>query len=353
MEPRRRVVAGLGGAAAVLIGIGVAAIVFDAGFGGGLPSIGTATTTLPTPSSNSLSGSPSAPISTHPGTGIPGTVPPSASASAPASSGPSQRTIGFMQQGNGFIYLAADGSVVPVPAVSGLEIVIDKGRALYYALASNKYGLLTNSYAGEFIPLVTMGQADGSSAETGGLALAGPVVAKLISDKLATITSDSDRWIVALPVDIRSSGKAIIDVSFDQFGLAGWSDTPRVVVRFAGSLPVVEANPTNGGFHVLVEGLGVTAWQVIDPVRLGLPTDAIDPAHSMNELLVYGSGTPTLDGSPVVRDINADGRAAMGQLMIAASGDVSVSLVVAGSHADLGPDKILTVGNVPVFVAQA
>jgi hypothetical protein len=31
---------------------------------------------------------------------------------------------------------------------------------------------------------------------------------------------------------------------------------------------------------------------------------------------------------------------------------VSVSLVVNGSRADLGADKVLTVGDVPVFVAS-
>jgi hypothetical protein len=197
-----------------------------------------------------------------------------------------------------------------------------------------------------------MGQANGSSAETGGIVLAGPIVAKLISDKLATIKVDADRWIVALPVDIRSAGKSPVDVSFDQFGLTGWSNTPRVIVRFPGSMPIVEAVPSNGGFHVLVEGLGVTAWQVIDPARLNLPAASIDPAHAMNQLLVYGGGTPTLNGDSLRRDILVDRRAAVGDLMLAATSDVSVSLVVDGSRAELGPDKILTVGDVPVFIAQ-
>jgi hypothetical protein len=38
--------------------------------------------------------------------------------------------------------------------------------------------------------------------------------------------------------------------------------------------------------------------------------------------------------------------------MLVAGGDVSVSLVVAGSRAELGPDKVLSVGDVPVFVAS-
>jgi hypothetical protein len=277
-----------------------------------------------------------------------GSPTPYLSPSPSASAGPSARASGFVQQGDGFVYDAPDGSTVPVIPVPGLAIKIESGKADYYALASNPYNLLTDSYAGEFMPLVTMGQADGSNAETGGIVLAGPVVQNLIDDQLASIASDVDRWIVALPVDIRSSPSSTVQVTFDDFGLAGWSNTPRVVIRFSGSLPVVEAVPTNGGYHVLVEELGVTAWQVIDPIRLGLATDSIDPAHVMNELLVYGNGTPDRQADYVF-----DHPVEVGHQMLKATSDVSVSLVVNGSKADLGPNKVLTVGDVPVFVASS
>jgi hypothetical protein len=39
--------------------------------------------------------------------------------------------------------------------------------------------------------------------------------------------------------------------------------------------------------------------------------------------------------------------------MLSATSSVSVSLVVDGSRQDLGPDKVLAVGDVPVFVAKA
>lgn len=354
MEQRRRVVPGLTGAALVLIAVGLVAVVFDPGFAGnGGATTGGAGTTAPRSSSPRASASPTAHPSEPVGSGVPSTPEASPSASSPlVPSSPSHHPTGFAQQGDGFAYFAADGTVIPVPVVAGLEVQIDKGRAIYDALASNRYGLKTGSYAGEFMPLVTMGQANGSSAVTGGIVLGGLVVAKLISDKLASTQLDADRWIVALPVDIRSAGKSSVDVSFDQFGLAGRSNTPRVIVRFPGSMPIVEAIPSNGGFHILVEGLGVTSWQVIDPTRLSLPVASIDPAHAMNQLLVYGSGAPTLDGNSLRRDILVDRRASVGQLMLAATRDVSVSLVVDGSRAELGPDKVLTVGDVPVFIAQ-
>jgi hypothetical protein len=347
MDQQRRVAVSLAGAAIVLIAIGVAAIVFDAGVpGDGQASIAGVSPTPTRPRSPSAVVSPTSSPSRPVGSGIPGTPGPTNTASPVVSGEPSLHTTGFVQQGTGIAYHSADGSVIPVKPVAGLEVRLERGRAIYYALSGNRYGLGRGDYAGEFIPLVTMGQPDGSSAETGGLVLTGPVVATLIADKLASIQLKEDRWIVALPVDIRTVGKTAVDVSFDQFGLAGWSNTPRVVVRFGGSMPVVEANPTNGGFHVLVEQLGVTTWQVIDPVRLTLPPGVIDPAHAMNQLLVYGDGAPSVE-----RDVHWDHRVSVGQQMLMAAGSVSVSLVAEGSRAELGPEKVLTVDDVPVFVA--
>jgi hypothetical protein len=347
MEQRRRVAVGMAAAAFVLIGIGIAALVFDAGVSGeGSPTLAVTDTGTPRANSPSVGVSPSPRVSGPIGSGIPGTPHPIGSASLQASSGPSQHATGFVAKGDGFTYQAGDGSNIPVQEIPGLEVRIERGRAIYYALPSNRYGLASGDYAGEFMPFVTMGQADGSSAATGGVVLTGPVVSTLTADELASIQSKGDRWIVALPVDIRTAGKTNVDVAFDQFGLAGWNNTPRVVVRFGGSLPVVEANQSNGGFHVLVEQLSVTSWQVIDPIRLNLAPGLIDPTHAMNQLLIYGSGVPS-----VQRDVAYDGRAPVGQPMLSASTDVSVSLVVAGSRAELGPEKVLKVNDVPVFVA--
>ncbi len=354
MEPTRRVVAGLSGAALVLIGVGVAALVFDAGLSGGDgATLSHSGATPPRPSFPPVSLSPTVHVS--PSTSGSATPLPSVSSSPVAS--PEPQRVGFSVVGDTVIYNAADGSVVPVAVVPGCEIRLEQGKAVYYALASNKFGLKTGSYAGEFKPLVTMGQADGSNAETGAAVLAGPVVAKMIADTIAAIPADSDKWIVALPVDIRTT-TSYVSVSFDQFGLVGWSNTPRVVVSFPGSLPVVEINPNNEGFHVLVEALGVTTWQVIDPKRLTMDPNTIDPAHAMNQLLIYGNGTPTIPGAGnVPRDTLYDRKASnpfpVGQVMLSARTDVSVSLVVNGSRANLGPDKILKVGDVPVFVAKS
>jgi hypothetical protein len=356
MEPSRRVVAGLSGAALVLVAVGIAALVFDSGLSGGdQATISHAGTSTPRPSFTPARPSPTVRLSPSVGGGS-GTPLPSVSTSPLVSAGPTGH-LGFSLQGTTLTYFAADGSVIPVAPVPGCEVRLESGKAIYYALATNKFGLKTGSYAGEFKPLVTMGQTDGSSAETGGVVMAGPVVARMISDKLSTIPGTDYKWIVALPVDIRTA-TSIVTVSFDQFGLAGWSNTPRVVVGFPGSLPVVEINPNNEGFHVLVEGLGVTAWQVIDPKRLTMAPNAIDPVYAMNQLLIYGGGAPTFPGvsgppKDTLNDRKAGNPFPVGQIMLAATSDVSVSLVVNGSRSDLGPGNILMVGDVPVFVARS
>lgn len=260
---------------------------------------------------------------------------------------PSARTAGFLVHGASIVYYAADGTVVPMEAVPGLRTALVEGRALYYALSSNPYGLRAGSYAGEFMPNVAMQQADGSSAQTGGIVLVGPVASRLIANKVASYAVQADRWTVALPVDIRGAGKSV-SVTFDQFGLHGWWDTPRVMVQFSGQLPVVNVIPGNAGYHVLVEQLGVTTWQVIDPTRLGLSPTVLDPKHLMNELLVYGTGTPSTR-----TDVAFNRAVPVGRAMLSATTEVSVSLVVRGSRADLGPDRVLTVNDVPVFVASS
>lgn len=345
MERRQKIVAGLTIAAVVLIVAGIAAIALDSGFSGSGPTAdwrqltpAPGGSTIPAVTPTVSAGLPSGPVGGTPAVPTP-----------PRSPGPtpSPRPAGFALRGGSLVYYTGDGTVVPVPALSGLRVGVVEGRAIYVALSSNRYNLRSGSYAGEFRPDVTMQREDGSSAQTGGVVVVGPVAARLIADKLATISSAADRWVVALPVDIRSATQRV-DVTFDGFGLHGWSDTPRVVVRYVGSLPVVNVIPANFGYHVLVEQLGVTAWQVLDPLRLTLSASQLDPDHPMNELLIYGSGA-----SSAKRDILVDRRVAVGQPMVTAASEVSVSLVVRGSRADLGPDRVLRVGDVPVFVVSS
>jgi hypothetical protein len=352
MVPKRRVAAGLTGVALALIVIGVAAVALVAGSGAGRTPTAGAGTSTPLPVSPGVT-SPGIPSpSPLPVVTASGSSTPAVTATASPAPSPTAATTGFATVGGLLVYYADDGTVIPVPSVDGLKVAIQKGKAVYQAAPSNRYGLSVGAYAGQFVPLVAAGQVDGSSAETGGVVLVGAVVNRLIADELAAIKSDNNRWIVALPVDIRSA-VGPVQVSFDDFGTVGTGGAPRVQVRFAGPLPVDEMIPANGGYHVLVEGLGPTVWQIIDPTRLVLPTDVVDPAHAMNELVIYGNVAPTTRGSDIRRDILHDTKVPVGQTMLLATTSVSVSLAVAGSHLDIGPDKILSIGDVPVFVASS
>ncbi len=341
MERRNKIVAGLTVAAVVLIVAGIAAVAIDSGLNGGGPTgfVGTVTpgngSHTATPSGSVIR--PSGPINTA--------APPTPSPSPVPS--PSRRPAGFAYYGASLVYFTTDGTIVPVPAVAGLRVALVNGHALYYARAGNRYNLVTGSYAGEFRPDVTMQREDGSSAQTGGLVLVGPAVARMIADKLTSFAESADHWIVALPVDIRTTNQRV-DVTFDSFGLHGWSDTPRVLVRFTGTLPVVNDIPGNYGYHVLVEQLGVTAWQIVDPLRLSLSPTKLDPDHLMNELLIYGNGAASTR-----KDVLVNRRVAVGQPMVSVTDEVSVSLVVKDSRSDIDPSRILSVGDVPVFVASS
>jgi hypothetical protein len=345
MDLRRRPSSVLAAVAVFMIVGGVVAIVVDSGLTGGGPAPGWQSRTPPPGSGTSPGHTPSGSIVVPSGQQD-RTAGPSVPSPSPTQS-PTRRPAGFASVGGVIVYYTADGTTVPVPSIAGLRPVLVGDKAIYYAQAGNRYNLVIGSYAGEFRPEVTMQQQDGSTAQTGGAVVVGPVAARLIADALAAVPEASGRWVVALPVDIRSS-KQRVDVTFDSFGLHGWSDTPRVVVRFVGQLPVVNVIPANTGYHVLVEQLGVTTWQVVDPLRLTLSPVELDAGHLMNELLIYGSGTTSTG-----RDVLVDRRVDVGRTMLTAADEVSVSLVVRGSRADLGPDRILQIEDVPVFVTSS
>jgi hypothetical protein len=333
-------------AAIVLATIGLAAVLADMGLSSGsLPPslVGSAT------SSGSPTLSPT-PVSTPRSSGSPSVSPSFGESPAPSASPvPTVHVPGFGESNGLLVYYTSDGTLVPVQVVPGLRAELRAGRARYYALAGNRYGLAAGAYAGEFKPNVTMQQADGSTAQTGGIVLVGAVVSRLIADDLATIDGPADRWVAALPVDITNEAVSDeVSVTFDDFGLHGLTDTPRVAIHFAGSLPVTNIIPANGGYHVLVEGLGVTAWQVVDPIRLGLSQTALDSAHLMNELLIYGNGQPSVHTNVLV-----NARVPIGQKMLTVSDEVSVSLAVNGSRSDFPTNRVLAVGDVPVFVASS
>lgn len=350
MEPRRRLAIGLTVAAIVLATIGLAVVLADMGFSGAsFPPSFVGGSTPPGSFGSTPSPSPTA-ASQNPSGSLPSGSPVLGTSPTPSvSPGPTAHVPGFGESNGLLAYYTADGTIVPVQIVPGLRAELRAGRAKYYALAGNRYGLVAGAYAGEFKPNVTMQQANGSSAQTGGVALVGVVTTRLIADDLAAKEIPLDRWVVALPVDITSEPLTDqVDVTFDDFGLHGWSDTPRVAIHFAGSLPLTNVIPSNGGYHVLVEQLGVTAWQVIDPARLGLSQSELDVVHVMNELLIYGDGQPSVHTNVLV-----NGRVPVGQKMLTVTGDVSVSLVVDGSRADLPTSRVLAVGDVPVFAASS
>jgi hypothetical protein len=343
MESRRKLAAGLTIAAVLLIVAGVAAVAIDADFGSE-PS-GSSSSRPATRPSSFVVATPTPGSTTTPSTG-PGNSPSSEPSPTPGVA-PSDHPIGFVVSGKSIVYFTSDGIAIPMPAIAGLRTALVDDRALYYAVSPNAFGMKAGAYAGEFVPSVSMQQADGSSALTGGAVLVGRVATALVAGRLAQMDPGAPHWVVPLPVDIRGY-KKLVDVGFDSFGLHGWSDTPRVVVRFTGQLPVTEIIPNNAGYHVLIEELGVTTWQAIDPSRLALPQTKLDADHLMNELLVYGTGA-----AGVHSDVRVDKPVGLGRLMLFASDEVSVSLVVRGSRADLGPDRILKVGDVPVFVASS
>jgi len=174
---------------------------------------------------------------------------------------------GLHDRGGSLVYYAADGTVVPSSRSRVCAPRWSRASAVLRA-ASNRYGLKAESYAGEFDPNVTMQQADGSSADrwdrTGRIGRE-PPYRRQAGDYLHPCPA-LERGSAGGHQSRHQDGRCQLR-SIRPSRLVGHAARRR---RFSGPLPVVNAIPNNAGYHVLVEQLGVTAWQVIDPVRLGL-----------------------------------------------------------------------------------
>jgi hypothetical protein len=93
------------------------------------------------------------------------------------------------------------------PSVEGTEKlgITDQGtaRIIYRAAAANPYNIAAGIILGEFRYYVYTGDA-----RTGGLALAAPVVSRILDTALESMPENKPRWLLTLPLDISDCSPA-------------------------------------------------------------------------------------------------------------------------------------------------
>jgi len=213
-------------------------------------------------------------------------------------------------------------------------------------LSSNPYGLRLAPTPANSWPNVAMQQADGSSAQTGGIVLVGPVASRLIANKVASYAVQADR------LDRGSAGghqgrRQVRKRHVRSVRPTGWLDTRGSLSSSPVSCPC-QHHPATPVTHVLVEQLGSRPGRSSTRPGSACRLAVLDPKHLMNELLVYGTGTPSAH-----TDVAFNRAVPVGRQMLSATTEVSVLPGGPRQPGRSGPDRVLTVNGVPVFVASS
>ena len=255
---------------------------------------------------------------------------------------PSPIPVGYSTGADGSLtYTTTTGAALKVPVIPGLVAGLADGKVTYTALASNPYGLKMGAYAGQFAPDVTVG-----SAPTGGVVLEGAVVAKLITDRLAAIPAQKDKWVIPLPVDIRGT-KSTVAVTTDNGGFPDWKPTPRVLVSFAGSAPLVNPRPQNEGYRIVLSDQAAETWLFCDPYLVLRLNGGIVPGHEMSFVVTYGT-----DKTDISSQIEHGESVSVGYKVAEIWSNASIVIGTnVGGYLAIGADKLLNVAQVPVFIA--
>lgn len=105
--------------------------------------------------------------------------------------------------------------ITAAPEIEGAEksaqMINELQRVVYLALPDNPYGLAVGTLIGEYKHEVFLGEE-----QTGGVALAAPVVQAYLERALEAIPAQQERWLLTLPMDLtdcRSLRPVVIDLS--------------------------------------------------------------------------------------------------------------------------------------------
>jgi len=250
---------------------------------------------------------------------------------------------GVVAQPDGsFVVVTEKGERLTVPQIEGLTQKVEERNGVetvvFYAEEGNPYGLEAEAYAGEFRPNVIMAEK-----QTGGLVLDSKVVLSLLNQKLAEIPKQKDRWLVPIPLDIRNSKEPVtIKLSLKEFG-GGAETYPSVDISSPEVLPLVNILPDTKEVRIAPSYIGGGYMGYYNPIlRIQPYFERIVEGHEMCYLFVLArlnlSGWTTIESS-------------FGDVVDKVSGQMFVSYGLGQEKGPIGPEKVLSSGGVPIFVA--
>ncbi|MDH7475960.1 MAG: hypothetical protein QHH09_00615 [Microgenomates group bacterium] len=239
-----------------------------------------------------------------------------------------------------YIYTTEAGEKITIGKIAGLKqdlLASSTGdlKVVYRAEKNNPYGLSEGDYGGEFCPGVFTGRPE---KQTGGLVLNSKVSLKILKDQLAKIPNQRDRWLIPLPVDIRGLQKVVLLYE------SGYGDyqVPVIKILFSGEALVSNVMPNVTTLRVARNIY--YGWVFFGNFRRVEPyTDKVYPGREMDYVTVAGQMTDFSSNSTI--------EVSFGEKVSFVKSFAIVSVGAVNEHFTSTPDKTLSVGGLPVFVA--
>lgn len=251
---------------------------------------------------------------------------------------------GFRLNDGSLSYLTQRGEILTVPAIDGLVTnLVTRGsgdRAQYVAVSGNTYGLEGGSLAGEYEPNIDI-YRDGRRQGLGGVSLVPQVARVLQRNAIAAQDPQSNKWIVALPVDISEMHGSLL-ISFEPNAN---TRTLGPKLTFAGTLPVL--NLTVDGVFKFVKPSGIPyPYFLLDNFRNTLIPyqETIPNGREMHYVTMAGNFKGVYD-----QQLKP---AKFGEQLVEVEERLQVFYSFPGGSLDVTGEKVLSVGEsrVPVFV---
>ncbi len=252
-----------------------------------------------------------------------------------------KETSNYEQRDGRWVYKTTTGAEILLPNIPGLTSRLENGILKYYSEAG--------IYMGEFKPDVFMsveitgddGKPKTETTNTGGLILAPDLALQTLNERLETITNQSDKWLVPLPLDAK--GVENVNLSFEPSSYQG-TTVMLLQIDFSGKGTLRCIGPLTEQVSIAASNYGPAYFDQL--LNINPYTDHIQPGHEMRYIWVTASQMAGVSSNQTLDKKFGD------IVSAGAYGPIHINYGSALDYFTITPDKILNIDGIPVFVGS-
>jgi hypothetical protein len=233
---------------------------------------------------------------------------------------------------------------IVAPQIEGLKVVKEGGAIVYRAEIGNKYGVEVGAWAGEYRENVTMAVQNDErrveSKKSGGLILNSLVAEKILWSEIAKIPEQKDKWLVVLPGDM-----TVLDLEKGIKIETEVAKSSGLKVSFDGIAPMVDIVPYAHKLYIGSSSRYGGVGYLDESIRGFSPCDQI--VCEGKEMYYVSVGGPLIDCP-----LNTTVQSKFGKQIAKTRGYFVVFASAPQEVRNITVKKVLSVGGVPVFVAE-